>query len=67
MASSRGICVEASISLKNEGKTAAESAIRRLLLTEARIVVILLNEWNWIELMKAFRAEMVSLLLIFTE
>ncbi|CAD6188291.1 unnamed protein product [Caenorhabditis auriculariae] len=59
MASKTSICVEQKISLKSGGKAVAESGIRRLLLTQARVVIVLLGESTWIDMMKAFRSEMV--------
>ncbi|KAK5967281.1 hypothetical protein GCK32_011717, partial [Trichostrongylus colubriformis] len=56
----RGVCLEQVIDLKTGSKAAMETALRRLLLTEARIVVVLLGDKNWIELMKALRTELVS-------
>ncbi|EYC21862.1 hypothetical protein Y032_0018g3568 [Ancylostoma ceylanicum] len=56
----RGVCLEQIVDLKRGSKSAMESALRRLLLTEARVVVVLLGEKNWIELMKALRTELVT-------
>ncbi|CAJ0597928.1 unnamed protein product [Cylicocyclus nassatus] len=54
----RGVCIEEAIDLKR-GSTKMEIALRRLLLTEARVVIVLLGDKNWIELMKALRSELV--------
>ncbi|CAI4230753.1 unnamed protein product [Auanema sp. JU1783] len=59
MAFARGVCIEQKLSLKGDSLTMAESAVRRLLLTEARVVVVLLGEGSWVQLMKALRTEMV--------
>ncbi|VDO26566.1 unnamed protein product [Heligmosomoides polygyrus] len=57
----RGVCLEQNIDLKRGSKSAVESALRRLLLTEARVVIVLLGDKNWINLMKALRSELVPL------
>ncbi|KHJ90811.1 hypothetical protein OESDEN_09335, partial [Oesophagostomum dentatum] len=59
MGVARGICLEQTVDLKHGSKSEMESALRRLLLTEARVVIVLLGEKNWIELMKALRTELV--------
>uniref|UniRef100_A0A7I4YI08 G_PROTEIN_RECEP_F3_4 domain-containing protein n=1 Tax=Haemonchus contortus TaxID=6289 RepID=A0A7I4YI08_HAECO len=56
---SRGVCLEQTIDVKGGSKSAMGTALRRLLLTEARIVIVLLGDKNWIELMKALRTELV--------
>ncbi|KHJ85666.1 hypothetical protein OESDEN_14603 [Oesophagostomum dentatum] len=74
MGVAKGICLEQTVDLKHGSKSEMESALRRknkgnlssksadfyrLLLTEARVVIVLLGEKNWIELMKALRTELV--------
>ncbi|KAK6745112.1 hypothetical protein RB195_011677 [Necator americanus] len=54
-----GMCLEQTVDLKRGSKSAMENALRRLLLSEARVVIVLLGEKNWIELMKALRTELV--------
>uniref|UniRef100_A0A1I7X272 G_PROTEIN_RECEP_F3_4 domain-containing protein n=1 Tax=Heterorhabditis bacteriophora TaxID=37862 RepID=A0A1I7X272_HETBA len=59
ISSQRGVCLEQRLKLGGVGEEHAEDAVRRLLLTEARVVIILLGEGNWINLIKAFKNEMV--------
>ncbi|UMM23982.1 hypothetical protein L5515_004434 [Caenorhabditis briggsae] len=59
VALSEGMCVEVAIHVKNLSSTVAEMVVRRLLLSEARIVVALLSEDTWIQMTKALRSEMV--------
>ncbi|CAI5445799.1 unnamed protein product [Caenorhabditis angaria] len=59
MSQDSGICVETFLEMKNETSFEAEKIIRRLLLSEARIVISFLTEDNWIEITKALRTEMV--------
>ncbi|PIC38369.1 hypothetical protein B9Z55_010404 [Caenorhabditis nigoni] len=59
VALSEGMCVEVAIHVKNSSSTVAEMVVRRLLLSEARIVVALLSEDTWIQMTKALRSEMV--------
>ncbi|CAI2347936.1 unnamed protein product [Caenorhabditis sp. 36 PRJEB53466] len=54
-----GMCVEVAIHVKNSSNTVAEMVVRRLLLSEARIVVAMLSEDTWIQMAKALRTEMV--------
>ncbi|WKY02763.1 hypothetical protein Q1695_016215 [Nippostrongylus brasiliensis] len=56
----RGVCLEQTIQLKAASKSDMQTALRRLLLTEARIVIVLLGDENWLDLMKAMRSELVS-------
>ncbi|KAF1761518.1 hypothetical protein GCK72_009774 [Caenorhabditis remanei] len=56
---SEGMCVEVAIHVKNSSSIVAEMVVRRLLLSEARIVVALLSEDTWIQMTKALRSEMV--------
>ncbi|VDM70699.1 unnamed protein product [Strongylus vulgaris] len=53
----KGICLEQTVDLRRGSKS--EMDLYRLLLTEARVVIVLLGEKNWIELMKALRTELV--------
>lgn len=71
MSISRGLCIEQKLSL-HSGVGSADAVVRKMLLTgvsgyygfnktnlEARVVIVLLGEGNWLKLMKAFRSEMV--------
>ncbi|CAJ0942378.1 unnamed protein product, partial [Mesorhabditis belari] len=64
MSISRGLCIEQKMLLNTAGSAvgsvgSADAVVRKMLLTEARVAIVLLGEGNWLQLMKAFRNEMV--------
>uniref|UniRef100_A0A1I7V4W7 G_PROTEIN_RECEP_F3_4 domain-containing protein n=1 Tax=Caenorhabditis tropicalis TaxID=1561998 RepID=A0A1I7V4W7_9PELO len=60
IALSEGMCVEVAIHVKNSSSTVAEMVVRRLLLSEARVVISFLSEDTWIQMTKALRSEMIT-------
>lgn len=64
LAMRRGVCLEERLSISSTSSGSMErvqGVVRRLLLTEARVVVLLVGDGPFLQLLQAFRNEMVRL------
>ena len=63
LASEKEICLDVQLHVSEPSTVEAQQAVvRKLLLSEARIVIVLYGEKSWLDLMKAVNNEMVGFL-----
>lgn len=57
------ICVDGQVHITGQSSVdVAQTAIRKLLLTQARFVLAFVNDGTWLDILQALRNEMVCLL-----